>query len=218
MADDWGIRLPEVVKRVVAISLGQAVQELFAFDGESVEGKHSLLYEMATMPRYLRPLRAFRRRRAYANLQHDALVPLGTAAFLSNAEVTTLRNRHKNTFGIVEEASSLASSTTTTTTTTTAGHCDVDDVGPTGDHRASSHRRHKGNEENDEEPAGQRALRVSLNALPWEKVYVHFPSWFPTAHNTICAMTKTWPWLDRLLGYEQGQVVIDHLVAWMEAH
>jgi hypothetical protein len=115
MADEWGIRLPEVVKRVVAISLGHAVQELFTFDGESAERKHSLLYEMATMPRYLRPLRAFRRRRVYANLQHDALVPLGTAAFLSNEEVTTLRNRHKNTFGIVEVASSLSSSTTTTT-------------------------------------------------------------------------------------------------------
>lgn len=201
MADDWGIRLPEFAKRIVAISLGQAVRELFGFDGESMQTKRSsLLYEMATMPHYLRPLQAFRRRRAYANLQHDALVPLGTAAFLSHEEVITLRKRHKDAFGIVEVASSSI--------TTNAGHCDVD-----GNRRAPSHQR----QENDE-PVDQQAMRVSLNTLPWEKVYVHFPSWLPTAHNTICAMTKTWPWLDRLLGYEQGQAVIDHLVDWMEVH
>lgn len=200
MADDWGIRLPDFVKRVVAAALGQAVKELFAFD-ESMEGNRSLLYEMATSSRYLRPLRAFRHRRAYANLQHDALVPLGTAAILPDAEVDHLRSMHKRSFGIVEVAQQSV---------TQADHCDADDMGLTCPGRVPWNQRH-------EEP-DQRTMRVSLNTLPWEKVYVHFPSWFPTAHNTICAMTKSWPWLDRLLGYEQGQVVMDHLVAWMETH
>ncbi|CAM9575750.1 unnamed protein product [Scytosiphon promiscuus] len=46
----------------------------------------SLLYEMATSEEFLRPLKAFRWRRAYANRRGDFLVPFGTAAFLEPGE------------------------------------------------------------------------------------------------------------------------------------
>ncbi|CAN0476890.1 unnamed protein product, partial [Laminaria digitata] len=46
----------------------------------------SLLYEMATSEEFLRPLKAFRWRRAYANRRGDFMVPYGTAAFVSPGE------------------------------------------------------------------------------------------------------------------------------------
>ena len=49
-------------------------------------GRSSLLYDMATAEEYLTPLRAFRRRRAYANRRGDFMVPYGTAAFVGPDE------------------------------------------------------------------------------------------------------------------------------------
>lgn len=46
----------------------------------------SLLYEMATSEEYLTPLKAFRRRRAYANRRGDFMVPYSTAAFVEPGE------------------------------------------------------------------------------------------------------------------------------------
>jgi hypothetical protein len=43
--------------------------------------KHTQLHQMATHSVFLGALRAFKRRRAYANLEGDFLVPFGTAAF-----------------------------------------------------------------------------------------------------------------------------------------
>ena len=45
-----------------------------------------LLYNMATSEEFLRPLRAFRWRRAYANRRGDFMVPYGTAAFVEPDE------------------------------------------------------------------------------------------------------------------------------------
>ncbi len=45
-----------------------------------------LLYNMATSEEFLRPLKAFRWRRAYANRHGDFMVPYGTAAFLEPDE------------------------------------------------------------------------------------------------------------------------------------
>lgn len=48
--------------------------------------ENSLLYNMATTEDFLRPLKAFRWRRAYANRRGDFMVPYGTAAFVEPDE------------------------------------------------------------------------------------------------------------------------------------
>ncbi|CAM9681198.1 unnamed protein product [Ectocarpus fasciculatus] len=48
--------------------------------------ENSLLYNMATTEDFLRPLKAFRWRRAYANRRGDFMVPYGTAAFVESDE------------------------------------------------------------------------------------------------------------------------------------
>lgn len=48
--------------------------------------ENSLLYNMATTEDFLRPLKAFRWRRAYANRRGDFMVPYGTAAFIEPDE------------------------------------------------------------------------------------------------------------------------------------
>lgn len=45
-----------------------------------------LLYHMATSEEFLKPLKAFRTRRAYANRRGDFMVPYGTAAFIEPNE------------------------------------------------------------------------------------------------------------------------------------
>eukprot|EP00903_Cladosiphon_okamuranus_P019438 g17873.t1 len=61
-----------------------------AGDGAAVtapNGRESaLVYRMGTSEEFLRPLRAFRRRRAYANRHGDFMVPYGTAAFVEPNE------------------------------------------------------------------------------------------------------------------------------------
>lgn len=50
------------------------------------ERESILLYSMGTSEQFLRPLKAFRWRRAYANRRGDFMVPYGTAAFLEPNE------------------------------------------------------------------------------------------------------------------------------------
>lgn len=57
-----------------------------AMDGRDGRRHGSLLYHMATSEEFLRPLKAFRRRRAYANRRGDFMVPYGTAAFVEPGE------------------------------------------------------------------------------------------------------------------------------------
>lgn len=55
--------------------------------GTARDGRESiLLYSMGTSEEFLRPLKAFRWRRAYANRRGDFMVPYGTAAFLEPDE------------------------------------------------------------------------------------------------------------------------------------
>ncbi|CAB1120484.1 unnamed protein product [Ectocarpus sp. CCAP 1310/34] len=61
---------------------GEAAAPAAAKDGR----ENSLLYNMATTEDFLRPLKAFRWRRAYANRRGDFMVPYGTAAFVEPDE------------------------------------------------------------------------------------------------------------------------------------
>lgn len=56
---------------------------------------------MATDDEFLRPLRSFQKRRLYANLNNDFVVPFGTSGIMPSSEILRLRKTHKRSYGIV---------------------------------------------------------------------------------------------------------------------
>lgn len=62
---------------------GQRQQQL---ENDKNESRIPLLYDMATSEEFLKPLRSFSTRRAYANRRGDFMVPYETAAFVESSE------------------------------------------------------------------------------------------------------------------------------------
>jgi pimeloyl-ACP methyl ester carboxylesterase len=106
--DDRGLYVPDILKRAVAYTLRSSGDDLFLLDAPRFP--ECLVYQMACAEDFLAPLRAFKRRRLYANLDNDFVVPLGTAAMLSVEEVQRLRADHGSKKGIVHRFSSEKSS------------------------------------------------------------------------------------------------------------
>mmetsp|Transcript_43324 Transcript_43324/g.115904 ORF Transcript_43324/g.115904 Transcript_43324/m.115904 type:complete len:258 (-) Transcript_43324:143-916(-) len=76
--------LPTALHKVMGVlpGLGQTGSDLFLRPTKGApKGEHPLLVQMATRPCFLRPLRAFSHRRAYANLENDFMVPIGSGVF-----------------------------------------------------------------------------------------------------------------------------------------
>jgi len=135
--DEAGIFVPGAVKMAVANLFQTTGKDLFddlsqktsssENDQDDIENDESngLLFHMATSENFLRPLRSFRKRRLYANLQGDLVVPLGTAAFMDPQQVQQLRSQYGSTYGI------LTTITTTTTTTTTSSTSNIETMART---------------------------------------------------------------------------------------
>jgi hypothetical protein len=171
------VPLPSLVKVLVAKSMQTTGEELFLMDSRKIadgnrsRGTDALLFHMATDRQFLDPLRSFRRRRLFANLNADFVVPLGTAAFLSKSIVTLYRQKYASSYGIVHVINSGA-------------------VSPQSNESPSNYNR-------DDLIA---AMRAGLDSMQWEKVLVHFDSVVPIAHNKIAAVTKFTDWMDSILG------------------
>ena len=118
--EDNGYYAPDIVKRVVARFMLSTGRDIF---GICDEGEDSLLLLMATDESFLKPLRSFELRRLYANLNRDLVVPLGTAAFLPNSAVQSLREQFKETSGIV---TMLQTSSTDNLTEQSAAEINID--------------------------------------------------------------------------------------------
>lgn len=165
------------MKVLVAKSMQTTGEELFLLDSRKIadgnrsRGTDALLFHMATDRQFLDPLRSFRRRRLFANLNADFVVPLGTAAFLSKSIVTLYRQKYASSYGIVHVINSGA-------------------VSPQSNESPSNYNR-------DDLIA---AMRAGLDSMQWEKVLVHFDSVVPIAHNKIAAVTKFTDWMDSILG------------------
>jgi len=165
------------VKVLVAKSMQTTGEELFLLDSRKIadgnrsRGTDALLFHMATDRQFLDPLRSFRRRRLFANLNADFVVPLGTAAFLSKSIVALYRQKYASSYGIVHVINSGA-------------------VSPQSNESPSNYNR-------DDLIA---AMRAGLDSMQWEKVLVHFDSVVPIAHNKIAAVTKFTDWMDSILG------------------
>lgn len=95
--------VPDNLKILVSTMLLSTGKDLFQTDAE---GKKTLLYNMATDPKFLIPLESFKSRRMYANLDNDFVVPLGTAACIQSNEVHKLRSQLSKKYGIVVTLSS----------------------------------------------------------------------------------------------------------------
>jgi hypothetical protein len=61
----------------------------------------------------------------------------------------------------------------------------------------------------------EERMEEALDAVGWEKVLVHFNSPLPLSHNKICALNKYPSWLNGLLGFEEGQFVMDQAADWL---
>jgi hypothetical protein len=191
--EEYGLHAPFAAKAFTSRLLLHSGKQLFGTD--AMVFNESLLYQLATHPTYIHPLEAFKRRRVYANLDKDFLVPLGTAAMLSDHSVQALRKQFKDHHGIV--------------TILPSNYSDILD--------SSSHLEYsivRREWLRIEEEQDLHNMRVSLNNLGWERVIVHFPGKLPTAHNKICAMTKHGALIDQLLGYTEGREIMDEAVQW----
>lgn len=99
IVDDKDIWVPDILKRTISYTLRKSGKDLFCTDASSFTD--TLLYKMAHEEVFLAPLRAFKQRRLYANLENDFVVPLGTSALLDKAQVKGLREKHGASRGIV---------------------------------------------------------------------------------------------------------------------
>jgi len=98
-----GAKLPSALREPIVDFMATALQktgkELLLKDAE--EARDSLMYRITTSEDYVRALSSFRRRRLYANLLNDLVVPLHTAAFLEDELAQRFRQRHSGESGIV---------------------------------------------------------------------------------------------------------------------
>ena len=95
------LRLPRFLERGIAFVLGRTGRDLFLTDDTRRARKHgrsTLLHELTFAPKYIHPLRRFRRRIAYANAYGtDFQVPTATAAFLTNSSSPNLSTSSTHT-------------------------------------------------------------------------------------------------------------------------
>lgn len=164
---------------------------------------NSLLYRMAIEEQFLEPLRAFKRRRLLANLNLDLMVPLGTAAFMTPAEVDWHRQAYSNSYGIVRtiyptDAIGISNIPGHGGTCVSDSQCDV--FGE--DYKSKSW-----------QPVDE--MIKSLDSLGWEKVIVNFKGILPLAHNQIAALTKFTTIIDGLLGFHEGRYLMRESTEWL---
>jgi hypothetical protein len=188
--DEYGVKVPGLLKNLVARTMKQTGRDLFSIDASRSQ-RLNLLFRMATDLQFLLPLQAFATRRLYANLNLDLVVPLGTAAFLSRSEVDLYRAQFSSQSGFVKVIN--------TTCADAGGEC------ASGTQEVCSSA--------DEEAL--QLMRQSLDRLGWEKFLVHFKGFIPLAHNKIAALTKYSDTLDALLGFTEGQFVMDAAAEWL---
>ena len=147
---------------------------------------------MATSPEFLAPLKSFRHKRLYANLNRDFVVPVGTAAFIREKDIKHLRKLHRSRYGIVDillPSERLQPETGALDTTSVRQHVR-------------------------DRPLDR--MITELEDCGWEKVLVNFPGVLPNAHNKICALTREPKWFfHKVLGFEQGRYVMEHAADWL---
>ncbi|CAM9730965.1 unnamed protein product, partial [Ascophyllum nodosum] len=165
-------------------------------------GRSSLLYDMATAEEYLTPLRAFRRRRAYANRRGDFMVPYGTAAFVGPDEedggnLTDGLSTFDRVWGAKEG--------------TIIGMSRIPPASSAGSEKWG---RRSGISSNANKKGVEEEMAAGLNSCGWEKVAVDFGGVVPVSHNKICALSRS-PLTTAL--FRSGNKIMDHAADFLVA-
>ena len=191
--DELGFSVPTALLKTVSFLFFKTGQDIFGTD-ELNNNQNSLLYTMATNDKFLTPMKSFIKRRLYANLNRDFVVPLGTAAFLDSPTVDSFRSQYKNNFGIVK---TLQTSSVSIKDYSAVKNSKLKDVTTKLDSLLSD-------------------MRVGLDSVGWEKVVVNFAGVLPIAHNKICALTRSPNWLyNDVLKFGEGQFVMVDAANWL---
>jgi hypothetical protein len=206
--DEFNIPLSNAGRETIAKALGATGYDLFVHDPNVLEAE-SLVYTMATNAAFLEPLRAFQKRRLYANLDMDLMVPLGTAAFVARERIPVLREQFKDRYGIVHIETLPALGLSGDGTVDVEGVCAAADGADT-ETRACA--------QADQALLPTDRMRQSLDSCGWEKVLVNFKALFgliPMAHNQIAAVTKFGTLIDGILGFHEGRHVMRDAADWL---
>lgn len=208
--------LPPPLVRLGPLVAGRTATDLLLRDGGG-EGA-PLLVEMAREGgRGLTALRAFRRRRLYANLKGDFMVPFGTAAFELDAGGA---GRWGAGVGDAWRMAAWAEACEFCDSAVLAGEasgiCGVRDVAP----RPPS--------ASEEEAAGggaadgwEEAMRAGLEGCGWSKVGCAWASAgtaTPVAHNKLPALRRPDGWrrgFEAIEGAHEGRPIMAHAAAYI---
>jgi len=184
------------LRRIVATLAGTSGLDLAFCDvAEFPDLPNSLLYQMATEEYYLAPLKAFSHRRLYANIKNDFLVPLGTSGILDDNEINYYQK-------------ALQTTTASGILFRIPANVSIEKDTHTFDPKIAQRYEHSQYLEQ---------MMKGLNSVGWEKLLVYFPSFFPSAHNKIMALTKFYEPFDTWMGYKQGVFIVDDMVKWVES-
>ena len=195
------LAIPTILKRAAGKALGASGIELFLDDKQNITD--ALLVDMAHKEEYLKPLRMFKVRVLYSNLDNDFVVSLNTAAFLPNDLVKSLREEF--IYGVPDRGKARIVKTITTTT--------MVDLVKTRENKCIDLDDSQGIEDL------YSGMMASLDSLGWTKHVYYFPGtfpYYPLAHNKLAALRKTPSFLfNGILGFDEGEVVMNSLAQFL---
>lgn len=238
------IWFPDWLKYAISNTMFRSGKEVF-LNADGKLGKKdvtdSLVYRMSTEERWLAPLRQFKARRLYANLDGDFVVPLSTAAFLERDEVKEIREYGKNSLAvptsdmyafkgdrvdskgrIIREIHTTSKGDGSVEHVWKQADGSIDKVVQEDSCKASTSGDSKANKKG---PAWSAfspregmycAMRSGLNSLGWDKYIVQFPGAVMSTHNKLAAVRRDPEWLfNGLLGFHAGDPIMDHAAAFL---
>lgn len=187
---DLQFYVPNAIKYLISLLFSMTGQDMFMLDRANI--KDSILYKLATEKKFLIPLKLFKYRRLYANLQNDLLVTLSTASFIATDNAGELRKRYKDSHGIVTKLYTTGNDKSPTECS------DVSDASTV-----------------------MSNMRKSLDNLGWTKVIVNFKNGklfqiFPLAHNKIAALTKYPLYFWNMFNFYEGKFVMEDLAEFLQ--
>nr|ADD95717.1 unknown protein [uncultured organism MedDCM-OCT-S04-C12] len=204
-AEDRIGTLPSILKTTISWisrTMWQSGLELFFEDSEALQ--ECILVRMGCDEEFLEPLRWFRKRRLYANLDLDFVVNLHTAAFLDPESVHRLRS--ENIYSGVKSTEAHVATQLFSEKASDVPLCRSVGSAPFRSLPLS------------ERESIYATIRSRLDSLGWEKVIVYFPTSLPLAlaHNKIASLRRPWTFgLYSILGFDEGDPVMDEAAAFV---
>ncbi|CAM9376067.1 unnamed protein product [Choristocarpus tenellus] len=176
-----------------------------------------LLFDMATKDEFLDSLKAFARRRVYANRRGDFMVPFGTAAFHEPGEVHTSEicwdrkavNWAEEILGRVlgRSEGQIVGMVQVLPKAGEGEGCGSEATGLRRLRSWSGFETEGPCEEQKVSRSTMKAMVAGLNSCGWEKVFVDFGGVLPFSHNKICALSRN---LLTSNLYRSGRRIMDH--------